>query len=40
MVKLIEDILFPNDSYKIVKEIIIKSDKRENEKVIIKINEL
>ena len=40
MVKLIEDIIFEDDSYKIVKGISITSDKGKNNIVIIKIKEL
>lgn len=37
MVKLIEDIIFEDDNYKIVKEIKISSNKSNEDKVIIKI---
>ena len=40
MVKLIEDIIFEDDNYKIVKGIFIKSYKGKNNTVIIKIKEL
>ena len=40
MVKMIEDVIFEDDSYKIVKKIIITSNKSKEENVIIKIKEL
>lgn len=40
MVKLIEDIIFEDDSYKIVKELTITSDKGKEDLVIIKVKEL
>lgn len=40
MVKMIEDVIFEDDSYKIVKKIIITSNKSKEDNVIIKIKEL
>jgi len=40
MVKLIEDIIFKNDSYKIVEKISISSEKAASDKVIINIKQL
>ena len=40
MVKMIEDVIFEDDSYKIVKKIIITSNKSKEENLIIKIKEL
>lgn len=40
MVKMIEDIIFEDDSYKIVKEIIISSEKGLKDQVLINIEEL
>jgi hypothetical protein len=40
MVKLIEDILFESDGYKIVRGIEITSDKGKNDKVTITVDEL
>ena len=40
MLKMIEDILFEDDSYKIIKELNIKSTKAKTDCVIIKIIEL
>ena len=37
MVKMIEDIIFENDSYKIVKSILITSEKGDEDTLIIKI---
>ena len=38
MVKMIEDIIFENDGYKIIKSILITSEKGVNDQVIITIN--
>lgn len=40
MLKMIEDIIFEDDTYKIIPELTIRSEKAKEDKIIIKINEL